>query len=130
MSAETRNYVHVDFDVMTCPITDCKSGKGGEPQTGSVPGIKRHVKLVHGQEAYDKAVKNGLFPPLRSADGPIKNLHKDKLLEAAKSRGLADKDASPSKYSKDQLVGALTSGVSLVKKASASSDDIDALLNG
>lgn len=104
MSAATRNYVHVNFDKTECPVKGCTSGKGNKPQTGSVPGIKRHVKLVHGQEAYDKAH----FPALRTPAGPIKDLPKATLFDAAKSRKLVPADAKEHGYTKDGLIELLT----------------------
>lgn len=103
MSAE-RKYVHVAFDRTTCPIPGCTSGKGGTPQTGSVPGIKRHVKLVHGKAAYESAK----FPKLRTATGPINDLPKQTLLEAAKIRHVIPADTPKDKLTKHDLIEALT----------------------
>jgi len=116
MSAK-KNFVHVEFDQMQCPVAGCTSLKGG-PQKGSVPGVKRHVKLVHGEDVYNKLN----FPALRTATGPISGMTKTVLLEAAVSRNLADKDG---KYTKEQLVNALTSGTTLVKAPKASKAEKD-----
>jgi hypothetical protein len=56
-----RTNPHVPFATTTCPVAGCTSGKDGKPQVGSVPGIKRHVKMIHGEDAY----KVVIFPPIR-----------------------------------------------------------------
>jgi hypothetical protein len=53
----------VPFARMTCPVTGCDTGKGGTPREGAVPGIKRHVKLMHpGWVENDGTVYN--WPPI------------------------------------------------------------------
>lgn len=62
---------HVPYDEMLCPVRgrfakrmdvpECTSLRG-KPQFGSVPGIKRHVRAVHGKAIYDEVV----WPPVRS----------------------------------------------------------------
>lgn len=64
---------HVPFDEMVCPVRgrfakrlgveSCTSLRG-RPQEGSVPGIKRHVRAVHGKTVFDAVV----WPPLRTGE--------------------------------------------------------------
>ena len=102
MSAR-RDYTHVEFDEWQCPVAGCTSGKGGVPQAGTVPGIKRHVKRAHGKETYDEYQANGKFPPMRTAQGPLAKQPRDELLAAAKTRKIKDAE----NLSHDQLVSAL-----------------------
>jgi hypothetical protein len=48
------------FAKMACPIKGCDH-MGGVPQTGTVPGVKRHVIAIHGATAYAK-VKWDKYP--------------------------------------------------------------------
>lgn len=116
----TREYVHVAFDQTVCPIDGCTSLKGG-PQKGSVPGIKRHVKMIHGVDVYDKTE----FPALRSAEGPIKHSPKETLFKAAQSRGLVGKDSKESKHSKEALIEALATGKALEAKVKAAKEETE-----
>lgn len=63
MSAKKQDKFFVPFDHVTCPYEGCGV-------RGSIPGVKRHVKQIHGQEAYD----NAGWPPLRTTLGLINNL--------------------------------------------------------
>jgi hypothetical protein len=86
--------------------------KGG-PQEGTVPGIKRHVLLVHGEKTFKKIE----WPPIRSeeqakADHPAKGkAHKeDKLadLTVAELRERARKQGvDPLGLRKAELIDAL-----------------------
>ena len=40
------------FATMECPAPSCDSETDGYRMRGSVPGMKRHVKAVHGMDAY------------------------------------------------------------------------------
>jgi hypothetical protein len=77
-------HVHLPFDRMTCPHDGCESGKGKKPQEGTVPGIKRHVAMVHGQDVADKID----WPPIRTAEGPMSKLDAHTLILAAKARNV------------------------------------------
>lgn len=97
--AKERNYTHVEFDLMTCPVKGCDAGKDGGPREGTVPGIKRHVKLAHGDEAYAKAK----FPAKRSTEGPLAKQSVEELRAAAVTRKIKDADS----LSKADLIAAL-----------------------
>lgn len=56
-----RNFTHVPFDRMTCPVPGCKQLNGG-PEEGTVPGMKRHARKRHTQAEYDAVV----WPPIRA----------------------------------------------------------------
>ena len=58
-----RNYVHIPFDKMDCPV---------DPKVrGSVPGIKRRVKKLWPDKYADVT-----WPPLRTIEGLIDTLEK------------------------------------------------------
>jgi hypothetical protein len=44
---------------MVCPVDGC-GYYGGGPMEGTVPGVKRHVKYVHGPDVYAKVQ----WPPI------------------------------------------------------------------
>ena len=44
------------FRLVECPVPRCAFGRGGRPLWGTLPGIKRHVRLVHGEFAYAHVV--------------------------------------------------------------------------
>jgi hypothetical protein len=99
-----RKYTHIAFSTITCPFVGkdgekCDAGKGGKPQTGSVPGIKRHFKRVHGEPAFAKAEKDGLFPPIRD----LTKLTAEELKELAKRKNV---DAAG--MNKSELVAVLS----------------------
>jgi hypothetical protein len=59
--------------------------KGG-PQRGSVPGIKRHVGMVHGKEAYAKLERRGVFGSLYDGEEPKKSAPSKKTSRKKTSR--------------------------------------------
>lgn len=83
-ATKKRNFVHVPFDAVTCAAVpgfdsgDCK-------KKGSIPGVKRHVKKVHGVTAF----KNADFPPIRQTERkPVTDMTVEELKGLAKERGL------------------------------------------
>ena len=40
------------FRLVDCPVPGCCFGRGGRPVSGTLPGIRRHVRQVHGGFAY------------------------------------------------------------------------------
>lgn len=101
-NARKRRYVHVPYATMKCPVAGCDS-KNGKPQEGSVPGIKRHVILVHGKTAF----KNATFPAIRKGStrqAPDLTAKKvDELRKMASKRGI-----DSTGLRKDDLVAALS----------------------
>lgn len=67
-----RNYVHVPFDTMECPVT--------HDVVGAVPGVKRRVMHKFGKEVYDSID----WPPLRTYEQLFPKLDSwnDKQLDA------------------------------------------------
>lgn len=98
VSAEKqRKYVFVPFDPATCPVEGCDVA-------GSIPGVKRHVKQMHGQEQYDVTA----WPPLRTVDGLITAFEKmsdPAVTRIAEHYGVTDPNASLEEIAKT-IVGA------------------------
>lgn len=90
---------HRDYDETKCPVVGCKV-------TGTVPGIKRHVKLstlpYHGKTAFNKLTKQGAFPPIRKADVKFNEKTTAELKKLAEKRGI-----DPNGKRRSELVGAL-----------------------
>lgn len=115
MSAEKTQ--HIPYARMKCPIEGCTSLRGG-PQEGTVPGIKRHVLLVHGEKEFKKVE----WPPIRTAKAAkeaAKAAHpakggkaKDELatMPVAELRAIAKKKGvDPMGLRKAELIDALSS---------------------
>lgn len=111
---KTRNFVHVPFDRITCPVTGCDTGPDGKAQEGTVPGIKRHARRLHPKE-----YGNIEFPAIRTsvtseaeavtkestAPDDLSKLTVPALQEKAKAANVE----GYSKMKKPELVAALTS---------------------
>lgn len=80
----SRNYVHIPFDTMKCPVEPDKV-------SGSIPGIKRRVKKL-----WPEKYASIEWPPLRTVDGLIlamEDMDDEHVDAIAKHVGVEDPEA-------------------------------------